>query len=250
MKLFITDYDRTLFVNENIEESAIEYINEWKKAGNIFIIATGRNRFSIQRESNKYGLKPDYIICNNGAIILDEILNPISVNDIPKENAIKVIRYIYDNYEGSVEISNENMRISIMHNTESPISYEVDKKIDIEEIENIKSIVQINKRTNDTKLASELAEKLNDIFKNYVTAYPNVNNIDIVKTGVNKVHAIDFIIKKYPNAKDIIVAGDSYNDIDMIKKYGGYAPIHAKEYIKNMAKHTFSSIEEVIKENI
>lgn len=251
MKLFVSDYDLTLFVNNSIEEKSIEAINEWQKSGNMFAIATGRNRFSIQREVNKYNLKPDYIICNNGSIILDYKHNVIFEDEISREGAYEVIKYIYNNYEGSIEVSNSKLRISIEHPTENNLlSYEVDKNINIKNLENIDSIIQINKKMKDTQNADMLSKKLNDTFKKHITAYANIVNIDIVKNNVNKANAIEYILKMHNSIKDIIAAGDSNNDMDMIKKYEGYAPNYAKENIKNAAKHIFSSIYEIIKINI
>lgn len=67
MKLFVTDFDRTLFVDRKISSEDINSIKDWQSKGNLFVVATGRDINSINEKIGVYNIKPDYLICNNGA---------------------------------------------------------------------------------------------------------------------------------------------------------------------------------------
>ena len=71
-KIFVSDYDQTFYLNdEDIEKNKIA-INEFRKKGNIFVIATGRSYFDFQNKVDEYNLNYDYVIINHGATILDK----------------------------------------------------------------------------------------------------------------------------------------------------------------------------------
>ena len=102
--------------------------------------------------------------------------------------------------------------------------FKVDKKININEIENIKNIIQINKMTPNAETTEMVANTINKEFEE-VTAYANIRTVDIVKNTVNKANGVDFVyqlLKKDNNIEKILTAGDSNNDIEMIKRYKGY----------------------------
>lgn len=251
MKLFFSDYDMTIYIHEKIDNSVYDAIKKWREAGNIFTIATGRNKFSILEHIDRHGLEFDYLIANNGALVFNNKREVIFKDTIDDEVSYKVIRFLYENFEGSVEAANDNYVISVESkegNDELP--FKVDKKINIKEIEDIKNIIQINKITPNAETTEIVANTINEQFKKEVTAYANIRTIDIVKNTVNKANGVDFVykfIKKdNKNIDKILVAGDSNNDIEMIKKYDGYAQINANEKIKAITNKYFNFISDII----
>ena len=71
-KVLISDYDQTFYLNdEDIEKNKI-YVEKFRKEGNIFVLATGRSYYDMQRKIEQYNIKYDYLIINHGASILDE----------------------------------------------------------------------------------------------------------------------------------------------------------------------------------
>ena len=252
MKLFVSDYDMTLSINYIVDEKVINAIKKWREKGNIFAIATGRNIFSILEQTIKNNIEFDYIIANNGALIIDRNKNIILKEEIEKNDAIEVINFLYNNYEGSVEISNENEILSIIpRKGEHNLPFRVDKKITIEEAKNIKSITQINKISPDINKTEIIQDEINNKF-NTVIAYGNIMAIDIVKINISKATGIKNLenILKDKNIEKILVAGDSNNDIDMIKKYDGYVQINAREHIKKITNKYFNLVSDIIEANL
>lgn len=71
-KILVSDYDQTFYLNDEDIEKNKTAVEEFRNKGNIFIIATGRSYYDIQRDCNEYKIKYDYLIINHGASILDE----------------------------------------------------------------------------------------------------------------------------------------------------------------------------------
>ena len=218
MKLLFSDFDRTLYVNRDITQENLDAVNKWQSEGNLFIITTGRHKRSIIEQMKNFNLKPDYYICNNGAVILDKEKNTIFSKCISNQKIEEIVKYICENYENSFEIIEKERVIKIMN----------DAGID---------------NHNPTELVSDL----NTRFRSSLAAYANVLNVDIVANGVNKSTGIDFVCKELNDIDDILVIGDSYNDIEMVQKYNGFTVEHGNEDIKKIAREIFPDVASLLK---
>src|SRR5574344_1098044 len=69
MKVAASDYDGTLFRQNNISEEDIIGIHKWREAGHLFGVVTGRDYGMLAPQLRYYGIKFDYAVCNNGGII-------------------------------------------------------------------------------------------------------------------------------------------------------------------------------------
>jgi len=247
MKLLFSDFDRTLYVNKNITQENLDAINKWQEMGNLFIITTGRYKKSIIEQMKNFSLKPDYYICNNGAVILDKEQNTIFFKYIPNQEIEQIIQYIYKNYENSLEIIEKERTIKIMNDVGIDNHHSVDTILDKEHISSIKDVVQIHKKFDTEERVNDLISNLNIRFRDSLVAYANVLNVDIVAKGINKSTGIDFICKGIKNIEDILVIGDSYNDIEMVEKYNGFTVEHGNEDIKKIAREIFPDVASLLK---
>ncbi|WP_295158329.1 HAD family hydrolase [uncultured Brachyspira sp.] len=249
MKLFFSDYDMTIYINENIDKSVFDSVRKWREAGNKFIIATGRNKFSILEHIKRHSLEFDYLITNNGALIFNNEKELIFEDNFDDDTAYKIINFLHKNFDGTIEISNNDYIVSVKSKDGNDyVPFKVDKKIHISEIQNMKNIVQINKITKNSETTEMTANIINEKFKE-ATAYANIRTVDIVKNTVSKANGVDFIfnmLKKDNNIEKILTAGDSNNDIEMIKKYNGYIYINANEKIKKITDKYFNLISDII----
>ena len=73
MKLVATDFDGTFCsYGGGVPEANLAAVKKWQEAGHKFGINTGRGISLIDMEIEKYeGLVPDFLICNNGAVVTD-----------------------------------------------------------------------------------------------------------------------------------------------------------------------------------
>lgn len=96
------------------------------------------------------------------------------------------------------------------------------EQVFIDQIDGLKDILQIHRRRQDKVWIRELCARLNARFP-LISAYANVWNGDIVAKGVNKSAAVDLVSRHWGGFDEIRVIGDSANDIQMIRDYGGAA---------------------------
>ena len=74
MKVLASDFDNTLFVEEEISfEENIKSIREFMLMGNIFIIITGRSYTDLKQMLNKYKIPYNYLFCEDGARIYNNM---------------------------------------------------------------------------------------------------------------------------------------------------------------------------------
>ena len=87
MKCAVSDFDRTFYVDSRVSPRNLEAVRAWQAAGNWFVIATGRNEASLRQLLDEYGVKPDALILNNGAVILDREGRELFFKPIEKRTA-------------------------------------------------------------------------------------------------------------------------------------------------------------------
>ena len=170
----------------------IKLINKFISLGNHFVIATGRNYESLKKDLK---IKCNYYICNDGAYILDNNLEIIYKENIMKED-IPIIKYFLE--ENKFE------------------------DIHFDFIGNKNEINKIYARATNKNITIET----NSIWSYYSKNYLNINSIKAKKEFATK-----YLIE-LTNYSEVIVIGDSINDIGMIEKFGGY--LISKNEIKNM----------------
>lgn len=249
MKLFVSDFDRTFYVNHEISRENIEAVKMWQQRGNLFLIATGRELTSLDSELKKYSVSPDFYICNNGGAIYDKNQNLLYHKSIASEVGREVVEFIHSRYENSIGISSLDTKYKINErcgvNTQNGFSM----TLEIEEITEIDEFVQIHKKFSDKELVEKLAYDLEEKFSESVSVFPNVMNVDIVALNVSKAMAIDFIATVVDVRREgIYVMGDSYNDIAMIRAYDGFAMLSAEDVIKSSAKDVYESVAACMKD--
>ena len=207
MKILASDYDGTLRTEELVDINDVHAIHEFRAAGNMFGLVTGRSMESIQTEIQKNKIEFDFIVANNGGVIYDRDFQRLQV--------------LYMDFNKANEHE--------------------------EEVLDRGKISQLVVSLNDTMLAEEISHYINTNFKGYAVAYVNVNCVDIVPEGVSKAEGLYFIEQHLGLEHDAIYAiGDSFNDIPMIEEFHGCAMMHARSAIVEPAEHVFISIEECI----
>lgn len=234
-------------MDRNITKENLDAVNKWQVEGNLFIITTGRHKKSIIEQMKNFSLKPDYYICNNGAVILDKEKNIIFSKCISNQMIEEIIEYICENYENSFEIIEKERTIKIMNNRGIDNHNPTDIILDRAHISSIKDVVQLHKKFDKEERVAELVIDLNTKFRSSLAAYANVLNVDIVANGMNKSTGIDFICREISNVDDILVIGDSYNDIEMVQKYNGFTVEHGNEDIKKIAREIFFDVASLLK---
>ena len=220
----------TFYLNEkNIKENVKE-VKAFRKKGNIFMIATGNNYENFIKTVNKYHIEYDYLILDDGGLIIDNKNNVIYTNFI-NSTVVKEISSMIEEECGNIAIFNQWK--------------------ETEEIKPKNKITKISTQIKDVKKAKRFAKKLNSLYKDYIHAYTmifdDMNIVEVVSNKIDKKEAIQKIsnIEKVKNS-NVYVVGDGYNDLNMIKHFNGYCMKNSVSELLNACKNHVPSVSNLI----
>jgi len=207
-KIFVFDYDGTFYKNQTEVIENIKLMEKVRELGHLFVIATGRSYDSFIKEIEKFNISFDFLILSSGALILDIDQNVIkcypmdidlvkSVDQLLKPFHSIIETHIFiDQFKNSQLISDLNQVIKM--------SYTFQKRKDSYEVQSL-----ISQHTQDT-------------FKTYVVRGKHVDYIEIISSKTNKSVAIHDLLIFLKVNYEIITAGDSENDCEMLIEFNGY----------------------------
>lgn len=227
MKLLVSDYDGTY--NSDLGFPSTRAVNKsidcFRKDGNVFVMATGRNFKSIKSEVIKYGIKYDYLICSNGSCIFDKDDNLIysrtydydvclkTLDILKKHDLIKKI-YMLDAYGNE---TNDINKVCEIYTIINPFCFDKIKKLKKElEFLNVFKFLHIMTLTekNDKKCA-------------------------IDKLISDSYFDIDF--------ENIYSIGNGSNDRTMIESYNGYKMILSERQLADTKAKRVLSVPSLVR---
>lgn len=228
-KILISDYDQTLYLNDEDMEKNKVAIKNFREKGNIFVIATGRSYLDFHNKVDLYNFEYDYVIINHGATILGKD------NDVFTNFSIK--NEIIDNIKNDLQLEKSIKGFCCSR---------LDSRVDF----NHKDLTKINVRYNSKEEAMIINKTINNKYSNFVNSYyVTENSIEIISNEINKSKAIDILLKKLKISRDnTYTIGDGYSDIEMIKDFNGYTMVNSVDELKNIAKKHYNSVSELINE--
>ena len=235
MKLFAFDMDGTLLNSkEQIPQESFDALQKAKDAGHKLIICTGRPIADINRvEGVKNGFF-DYFVCNNGSYMFDlqkqELIFDKTISLEVGEEMISSVKdipllYVFHSSAGaargaSFTKENEPSWFERVANDEwykwkDELSQTLEQAK--EKVKDAK-ITQMSFRT-DLETTPRIFDRINEKFSDeYDIRVSNGFYIDVNPKGINKFSAIQKVIKLMNLDFDqLIVFGDSGNDVDMLK---------------------------------
>jgi len=230
MKLLVTDFDNTLYTTERDFQKNIKKITEFRKQGNLFVIATGRSYRGMIDVVEEYRIPFDYLVLNQGAVILDHNLKLIQKTVLEP----KLIRNILaklkdnDNVMEAIVFGLWDYRLTTLDNQDiSKLMFRIKS---LEAAHEIKK--QLYKESSDIKV--------------YVTIN-RFFNVEIIAKEIHKGQAIKLIAERENiNKEDIHVIGDASNDYEMIEMFNGSCMTNAEEEIMRIAKRQYHQVHELI----
>jgi HAD superfamily hydrolase (TIGR01484 family) len=223
-KLLACDFDYTLYTKEDYYKN-IEAVNKFVELGNIFVIVTGRFVGFLLDDIKDRNINYNYLICNDGSVILNKDLNIIYEKYIPKE----IVKPIIDMFENSPHIQywyiDEGFILSRNINKEAA-----------------GLIGRINDN-NAKELLDEILNKYDD-----VNGYVSNNWVNITEKSVNKGNSIEILRNKLNiDKKDVYTIGNDTNDIPM-SNYNSYCMKGSKEELRKICIKEYNSVYELIED--
>lgn len=226
-KILVSDYDQTFYLNDEDIEVNKTKIHEFREAGNIFIIATGRSFADFKKKWDIYQFEYDYVILNHGATILDS-----------KDNTIFNVA-IDNNIVQSIK-EDVHLEKSISHFCCSLL----ESRVDFDH----KDLTKIETKYSNKEDAWGINKEINEKYGDFVNSYFLVSNaIEIISSKTNKSYAIRILAKDLGvDGKDIYTVGDGYSDIEMIKDFNGYSMEDSVPEVTSVAKQSISSVSQLV----
>lgn len=195
--LLVSDFDGT-FAKGNLKKS-IQATIQFRKRGNLFVIATGRSYPGIITILKEKQIPYDYLICNDGGKIFDQAGNEIYSTTFSQENGKKILEFLTKDVE--IEL------------VQTDSGYHYGKQIE----DGICTIRAFPKVPNNAKKLL----KLQTLFPhNHV--YLSAKSFHFLPKKSGKKSAI-LILSTKLNLKEeqIYTIGDSDNDFEMIQGFQG-----------------------------
>ena len=226
-KMIASDYDRTFYINDEDIENNKKTIKKFRKAGNIFVIATGRSYYHFMKIVKQYNIEYDYAIINHGATVIDK--NNNILYNVPMNN--EIIKNIKN--ELKLDESIDNFCCS---NLETKVPFEH------------KDLTKINVKYKTKKESIKMNNIINNYYSDYVTSY-NItsSSIEIISSKTNKSKTIQMLADKLDvDNKSIYTIGDGYSDIQMVKDFNGYCMKESVEELKDVAIDECDSVSKLV----
>lgn len=235
-KIIITDYDKTLYLNDEDIKNNIKYIEKFRNNNNLFVIATGRAYSVFEDKIELYNIPYDYILLNHGAVIINNKKEIIYRELIDKENLINIINVIQTLPVIEIVLFDELDRFKTINDNITKI------------------MIRFETRELVEKSYKILNEKFKNIFNMYLINSKN-NRIEIISKKTNKAVAIKKL-EEYENIKKeyTYTIGDSSNDVEMIKEYNGFGMTISENSVYDVASKLYDGvsllIEDILNEKI
>lgn len=245
MKIIGSDYDGTLNHNgiDDIKKNAIE---KWRKAGNVFALISGRGAKDILQiyEEKQFGC--DYLIADNGAVIMKADGTVVSDVRCDKELIKPLLNLLF---ESGCVFGDVHAEKSFIVCSEEAICR--DGEYTQENMPEVTYFTQVSTMLDDFESAKRVTDIVRKKFGEKLNPLQNGRCIDIVRADMNKAKGL-YLLMGIVGAEynDVIAVGDNINDRDMIKEFRSYAMENGVDSIKELADYVTTGITELIEKEM
>ena len=256
IKLIASDIDETLVDKfKNVPQRNIDAIARAKDAGLVVMLATGRGPYELRDIPEQAGVVAEdrFIICCNGAIILDALSREIvsskpldfkyakNVFDYAKKNNLQYFIYTLEKkYAINLDFIEENDEFTNKTNVEIITGDNIDflkDKIILKALLKDPNIDFLHSIEVDIAAATNYDVEI---------AYSSDMFMEINAKGVDKGIALEKVCKHYGfDISEAMAIGDNYNDVAMLEAAGlSVAVANAHLQVKDVADHVTSATNE------
>lgn len=256
MKLFVSDLDGTLYppnVTDSGEENRAA-IRRWRKAGNVFAVATARIHQSYPKVVKDLGFAVDYLGGNGAELIFSDqtrIFRTLKAS-VFLELAAWLKREGIDatikaNCEGQW-ISSDRNHYPYSHPQQVRMSLKQSKTLEEmslsaeAEIVNLGILIHPDQRD---QVKEALRQRWQDQLQ---IVSSDVDNLDLIRPDCSKASALALLAQRYAvPLNEVIVIGDSENDVAMFEAVQrSYCMAPAEAAVKAKATRIVSSVAQAL----
>lgn len=234
MRIYATDYDGTV-TYRGVTPELHAAIAEWRARGNLFGVVTGRPYLSILRVIEREKLSVDFVVANNGAVIVTYEGGEThyrSVLAMQAETALALLRHFAPEEHHFCRIDSKYVYVNY---ASIPAASVVDGKLTVYET-TYPEITEITVDYPNLEASTAGAAAVSDKFAYELRAVPpGSQSIDCMVKEAFKSTGIKRLIELlgvHPTA--VYTTGDSPNDLDMLTypDFEGYAVENALPVVR------------------
>ncbi|MEN9820081.1 MAG: hypothetical protein RL379_859 [Bacillota bacterium] len=271
-KLFAIDLDGTLFYPKKrirlVSKENVAFLKFAISRGHQVVFVTSRNRIFVEKVLKEINLDIDFV-CRNGCMVIHnhEIILDQSMTSQDVEDVTKYIQTKYQRFMFSIDTKNESnivftsnyvwyldliYRLYYLLQGRYREAYKKDNDYFMKQVHGDaiiqRLLIYFGISKEGKKVALEESKKLKKKFPHLEIAWIN-GLIEVATSGTNKATALNLLInKKGIQPKDVVVVGDSGNDIPMFKAFSqSYCMEHAHPEVKKHAKHLIKRVHNLKK---
>jgi len=253
MRIAVSDYDGTLYYKGSVRKEDIDAILAWRKAGNLFGFATGRDLSLALYGANHWGIPFDFLICLNGAALYDNNLKLLKKTDIP-ESLIKEVL----THPAALASMHDQLCVNGINKIyiRSAESYFRKSELSFQEITFEEALAEREVQQISLAYASELeyyqnAGTLQESFHDRLSLNINGFFVDINNQGVNKLAGLLAMLAIQGwAAEGLLAIGDGENDISMIRRFKGFCVANAPEKVAKEAAAVYHNVGEMLMDRL
>ncbi len=247
--ILVSDFDKTLYPhgNDDLFRENLRAVQQFREdPEHKFILATGRSLSSILRVFPDYREYMDYIILDNGAVCYDARKGETAAEyTLAKKTAEKIVALIREaGAKGTFVYYSDLVEHENLENDCTKIRFWTDSDQKARKI-----VDQINLEF-ATAARAYLAQGVVPSSLAWIDDLEYSSFVDIAPIMAGKENMIRKLKEEfYPEETRIVTVGDSWNDVDMLKDFEGYAMAEADEDVRAaVAKdHTVASVADLIR---
>ena len=257
MKVAASDYDGTLFRQDEIAAVDVAGIRKWRAAGHLFGVVTGRDYDMLAPQLAHYGITFDYAVCNNGGIICRQDgtvlwqgrIDPAALQAILLVPGVDRSLHYAFSAAGKTFLCHEREGSWITREAAAwkfPLV-----EIKESEVGSLPQIHQLSLGYEDPEEAQAISDTLNERLGTMIHAYPNRGSVDITPLGISKQQGIQQLIELmgWKNVR-VYAIGDETNDLPMIRAFDGYTVDTARAVIQQQARGSYPGVGAMLEANL
>lgn len=246
VRLLACDFDGTLFRGNTISDEDMSVVRAWRADGNRFGIVTGRGAMTLMRELERFPLEWDFLLCNNGALLLDEQAQETASRPLDKDITHALLTHeLIGQCTSTAVFSGIEMHVleggGIWVNPAyKPPFMRLEQALATE-------FIQVSFgfaiREQAFEWGARLAEELGDTAR----VQCSLAVADVTSPEVGKASGIEWACQVRDwSPEDVVVVGDDGNDVEMLRHFNGWAMADAEASVREAASKTTASIADLI----
>ncbi len=245
MKIIASDYDGTLN-HGGIDDKKRNAIKEWRKAGNLFGLVSGRGAPDLVELRRKNGFECDFLLASNGAVILTSEGEILAESRCDGRLALPLLEFIM-----SIGCEWASVHTSFRCIIDERDDERLEDEFTLKTLPEIPYFNQISTILPDDSEAARVTDAVRKKFGEHLNPLQNGRCIDIVSADMNKAQGLYNLLEIVgAEYDDMITVGDNINDTHMIAEFRSYAMENAVQSIKNIADYITPGVTELIEKEL